>query len=252
MRAGTCISCSRTTATKRVTWRAIRMAGAVIADAQWNDDVHHALHVITTGETDGYYADYADQPVRRLGRCLAEGFAYQGEPSAFRGGARRGEPSGQLPPSSFVVYTQTHDQVGNRARGERLSMLADADALRAGRGRSTAFPVCADAVHGRGVRRVEPVPFLLRLRTRAGRRRHARPAQRVQPLRALSAIRSRGRRFRIRMTSTTFRRQPPRLVRGGAPAARSVARFLCKLVAQACGAHHAAARWHPSRRLVAS
>jgi len=92
--------------------------------------VHHALHVITTGETDGYYADYADQPVRRLGRCLAEGFAYQGEPSAFRGGARRGEPSGKLPPSSFVVYTQTHDQVGNRARGERLSMLADADALR--------------------------------------------------------------------------------------------------------------------------
>ena len=102
----------------------------LIADAQWSDDVHHALHVITTGETDGYYADYADQPVRRLGRCLAEGFAYQGEPSAFRGGARRGEPSGQLPPSAFVVYTQTHDQVGNRARGERLSMLADADALR--------------------------------------------------------------------------------------------------------------------------
>ena len=71
------------------------------------------------------------QPVRRLGRCLAEGFAYQGEPSAFRGGARarRAErPTAAKLHSS--VSRRTHDQVGNRARGERLSMLADADALR--------------------------------------------------------------------------------------------------------------------------
>jgi maltooligosyltrehalose trehalohydrolase len=107
-----------------------RHGRAVVADAQWNDDLHHVLHVLMTGETDGYYVDYADRSLQQLGRCLAEGFAFQGEPSAFRGGQRRGEPSTHLPLSAFVVYTQTHDQVGNRARGERLSMLVDADALR--------------------------------------------------------------------------------------------------------------------------
>ncbi len=99
---------------------------AVIADAQWNDDLHHALHVVLTGETDGYYADYADAPLQRLGRALAEGFVYQGEPSAFRGGEARGMPSAQLPPSAFVAYVHTHDQVGNRAFGERLDAIADA------------------------------------------------------------------------------------------------------------------------------
>jgi maltooligosyltrehalose trehalohydrolase len=102
---------------------------ALVADAQWNDDIHHAIHVLTTGETDGYYSDYAERPLESLGRCLAEGFAYQGDPSPFRGGAVRGEPSAQLPPGAFVVFTQTHDQVGNRANGERLSMLAPLAAL---------------------------------------------------------------------------------------------------------------------------
>ena len=101
------------------------------ATAQWNDDIHHALHVLLTGEHDGYYADYADRPLWYLGRCLAEGFAYQGEPSPFRGGAPRGEPSSHLPASAFVSFTQTHDQVGNRAFGERLAALADPRALRA-------------------------------------------------------------------------------------------------------------------------
>jgi malto-oligosyltrehalose trehalohydrolase len=105
------------------------------ADAQWNDDVHHALHVLVTGETDGYYADYAAEPVRLLGRALAEGFAYQGEPSAYRGGARRGTPTSGLTPLAFVNATQTHDQIGNRAFGERIATLAAAqgreDALRA-------------------------------------------------------------------------------------------------------------------------
>ncbi|HET7633818.1 MAG TPA: malto-oligosyltrehalose trehalohydrolase [Burkholderiales bacterium] len=92
--------------------------------AQWNDDVHHALHVIASGERGGYYADYAEQPLHRLGRCLTEGFAYQGEPSPFRQGARRGEPSAQLPPAAFVSFLQNHDQIGNRAFGERLNALA--------------------------------------------------------------------------------------------------------------------------------
>lgn len=98
--------------------------------AQWNDDLHHALHVLATGETAGYYADYADAPVAHLGRALAEGFAYQGEPSAYRGGALRGEPSAHLPPTSFVAFIQNHDQVGNTAFGTRLAHVARLERVR--------------------------------------------------------------------------------------------------------------------------
>ena len=99
-------------------------------DAQWNDDCHHCLHVLLTGESDSYYQDYHERPHGLLCRSLAEGFAYQGE-SSRRLGVPRGEPSGHLPPSAFVNFLQNHDQVGNRARGERLAQLADMDALRA-------------------------------------------------------------------------------------------------------------------------
>lgn len=99
--------------------------------AQWNDDIHHAFHVLLTGETTGYYEDYADEPGRLLARCLTEGFAYQGDPSPFRGGEIRGELSRDLPPTAFVNFVQNHDQIGNRAFGERLAALAPADALRA-------------------------------------------------------------------------------------------------------------------------
>jgi maltooligosyltrehalose trehalohydrolase len=95
------------------------------AVAQWNDDWHHAAHVIATGEGDGYYVDYADAPLQRLGRALAEGFAYQGDASTFRGGEPRGEPSAGLHPASFVSSLQTHDQVGNRALGERIGRLGE-------------------------------------------------------------------------------------------------------------------------------
>jgi len=93
--------------------------------AQWNDDFHHVWHRMVTGETEGYYADYGGDLVARLGRTLAEGFAYQGEVSAHRDGERRGEASAHLPPSAFVAFLQNHDQIGNRAFGERLSHLAD-------------------------------------------------------------------------------------------------------------------------------
>jgi maltooligosyltrehalose trehalohydrolase len=93
--------------------------------AQWNDDVHHFIHVLATGERDGYYADYAEAPVAGLARALAEGFGWQGEPSAFRDGERRGEPSAHLPPVAFVDFLQTHDQVGNRTFGERIHALSD-------------------------------------------------------------------------------------------------------------------------------
>ncbi|MGA8276789.1 MAG: malto-oligosyltrehalose trehalohydrolase [Rhodanobacteraceae bacterium] len=99
-------------------------------DAQWNDDFHHALHVLLTGEREGYYVDYAEAPAAALARCLAEGFVYQGEYSAHRR-APRGDASASLPMSAFIAFLQNHDQVGNRALGERLSLLTGPDALHA-------------------------------------------------------------------------------------------------------------------------
>jgi len=97
--------------------------------AQWNDDVHHVLHVAATHEKTGYYADYEGK-TDLLGRALAEGFAYQGEMMPYRG-EPRGEPSADLPPGAFVAFIQNHDQVGNRAFGDRLSSVASAEAMRA-------------------------------------------------------------------------------------------------------------------------
>lgn len=97
--------------------------------AQWNDDVHHVLHVAATGERSGYYADYEGR-TDLLALALAEGFAYQGEIMPYRG-APRGEPSAFLPPSAFVAFIQNHDQIGNRAFGERLGMIAPAHVMRA-------------------------------------------------------------------------------------------------------------------------
>jgi maltooligosyltrehalose trehalohydrolase len=107
------------------------LRGENLYTAQWNDDFHHAVHVALTGEEASYYADYTDGPVRHLGRCLAEGFAYQGEPSRHKEGERRGEPSADLAPGSFVSFIQNHDQVGNRAFGDRVSTLAPPEAVRA-------------------------------------------------------------------------------------------------------------------------
>jgi malto-oligosyltrehalose trehalohydrolase len=92
--------------------------------AQWNDDLHHALHVLSTGQTGGYYGDYADRPIAHLGRALASGFAYQGEPSPYREGRPRGEPSGELPAIAFVSFLQNHDQIGNTPFGERITARA--------------------------------------------------------------------------------------------------------------------------------
>jgi len=104
--------------------------------AQWNDDLHHALHVLATGESSGYYADYVDSasertPVEHLGRALTQGFAYQGERSTYRDGRHRGQPSGHLPATVFVGFLQNHDQIGNRAFGERIQVLASEEAIKA-------------------------------------------------------------------------------------------------------------------------
>lgn len=99
--------------------------------AQWNDDSHHALHVLLTDENDGYYRNYAERPVEHLGRVLAEGFAYQGEVYATDK-HERGEPSKHLHPTAFVNFLQNHDQIGNRAFGDRLTQLAAPERMRAG------------------------------------------------------------------------------------------------------------------------
>jgi maltooligosyltrehalose trehalohydrolase len=98
---------------------------------QWNDDYHHAWHVLLTGEAQGYYGDYQRSPSRDLARALASGFVYQGEVSAFWGGKRRGEPTGKLAPTTFVNFLQNHDQIGNRALGDRLEIIADPRAIEA-------------------------------------------------------------------------------------------------------------------------
>ena len=85
--------------------------------------------MLLTGETEGYYADFAEDATAKLATCLAEGFVYQGQ--ANRHGKPRGEPSGKLPPTAFVLFLQNHDQVGNRAFGERLAAMADEDSLKA-------------------------------------------------------------------------------------------------------------------------
>ncbi|MEG8024623.1 DUF3459 domain-containing protein [Sphingomonas aurantiaca] len=100
-------------------------------DAQWNDDFHNVLHVLLTGETSAYYSDFADRPAERLARCLGEGFIYQGEGSPNHDGKPRGKPSAHLSPTAFVAFLQNRDQIGNRAMGERLTLLTDRQKLRA-------------------------------------------------------------------------------------------------------------------------
>jgi maltooligosyltrehalose trehalohydrolase len=109
----------------------LRQAGISLYEAQWNDDFHHACHVVLTRESEGYYLDYQRDPLAALGRALAKGFVYQGELSIHRGNIPRGELTNDLPLSAFVAFLQNHDQVGNRAFGERLAQLVRPELLKA-------------------------------------------------------------------------------------------------------------------------
>jgi maltooligosyltrehalose trehalohydrolase len=93
---------------------------------EWNDDFHNVAHMIATGESESYYADFVERHWWKMARALAEGFVYQGEPTTAGEQEGRGVPSGHLPPTAFVDFIQNHDQVGNRAFGERLTDLAEA------------------------------------------------------------------------------------------------------------------------------
>jgi maltooligosyltrehalose trehalohydrolase len=89
-------------------------------DVQWSDDFHHALHAALTGERDGYYADFG--PVEQVAKALRGAYVYDGQHAAYRG-RRHGRPVVGLPATAFLGYLQDHDQVGNRAAGERSSHL---------------------------------------------------------------------------------------------------------------------------------
>ncbi|HEY4358664.1 MAG TPA: malto-oligosyltrehalose trehalohydrolase [Acidobacteriaceae bacterium] len=97
--------------------------------AQWNDDVHHVLHTAATLESNGYYEDF-NGDAEMLGRALTEGFCFQGQRMKCTG-KERGEPSAHLPPTAFVAFMQNHDQIGNRAFGERIHAIASPEAVHA-------------------------------------------------------------------------------------------------------------------------
>ncbi|MEU3214907.1 malto-oligosyltrehalose trehalohydrolase [Streptomyces sp. NPDC006971] len=99
-----------------------REAGGIGLHAQWNDDFHHALHTALTGESQGYYADFAAAPLAAVAKTVTSGFFHNGTYSAFRG-RTHGRPVdiARTPAHRFVGYAQTHDQIGNRARGDRLA-----------------------------------------------------------------------------------------------------------------------------------
>ncbi|HEY0521973.1 MAG TPA: DUF3459 domain-containing protein [Stellaceae bacterium] len=125
--------------------------------AQWNDDVHHVLHVAASGESKAYYADYHGD-TEKLGRALAEGFAFQGELMPYRGHTR-GEPSAALPPTAFVAFIQNHDQVGNRTFGDRLTDFAPAEAVRAVAATYLLLPQVPMLFMGEEWAAAQPFPF---------------------------------------------------------------------------------------------
>jgi malto-oligosyltrehalose trehalohydrolase len=127
--------------------------------AQWNDDYHHVWHALLTDESFGYYRDYSQQPGRHLARALSAGFVYQGEPSPHRNGRRRGERSGALPPTAFVNFLQNHDQIGNRARGERLTVLTTPERLEAALAITLLAPMPPLMFMGEEWGATQPFPF---------------------------------------------------------------------------------------------
>lgn len=107
---------------------------ALYYQATWNDDMHHAMQAAVAGSRTGFFVDFADRPWAWLRRTLAEGFGYQGEAAPSRNGQPLGEASAHLPPTCFIDFLQNHDQIGNRAFGDRLRSFIDpklADALAA-------------------------------------------------------------------------------------------------------------------------
>lgn len=104
-----------------------RRKGGYDLDAQWNDDFHHSLHTLLTGERMGYYEDFGD--IHQLKKAIEEGFVYSGQYSPFRK-RYHGSSSRHLPACKLIAFCQNHDQIGNRLKGERISSLVPFEALK--------------------------------------------------------------------------------------------------------------------------
>jgi maltooligosyltrehalose trehalohydrolase len=134
--------------------------GGIGLHAQWNDDLHHALHALLTGEQGGYYLDFGK--VEHLARAYTDGFVYQGQHSAFRdrrhGNSSRGIPSGRL-----VVFAQNHDQVGNRAQGDRLSTVVSVEAQKLASGVALLSPFVPLLFMGQEYGETAPFPYFVSL-----------------------------------------------------------------------------------------
>jgi maltooligosyltrehalose trehalohydrolase len=145
--------------------------------AQWNDDYHHAWHVLLTGESHAYYRDFQKAPLQDIARSLGSGFVYQGQPSEHRGGKPRGELSGGLSPLAFVNFLQNHDQIGNRALGDRLAGSVEPIALEAALAVTLLAPAIPLLFMGEEWGSTRPFPFFcdftggLAEAVRSGRRR---------------------------------------------------------------------------------
>ncbi|MCJ7596971.1 MAG: malto-oligosyltrehalose trehalohydrolase [Desulfobacterales bacterium] len=127
-------------------------------DAQWNDDFHHALHSLLTGERSGYYQDFGQ--FRHLVKAFGDGYVYDGQYSAFRR-RRHGRSSRDIPAHRFVVFAQNHDQVGNRMRGERLSSLVSFEALKLAAGAVILSPFVPLLFMGEEYGETAPFPYFV-------------------------------------------------------------------------------------------
>ncbi|MBX5489623.1 MAG: malto-oligosyltrehalose trehalohydrolase [Chloroflexi bacterium] len=131
-------------------------AGGWGFDGQWADDFHHALHALLTGERAGYYADYGT--VEDLAEALRAGWSYRGRYSEYRR-RRHGNDPADRPAWQFVYCTQNHDQVGNRARGDRLSTLVPFDALKLAAGALLLAPCLPLLFMGEEYGEPHPFPY---------------------------------------------------------------------------------------------
>ncbi len=127
-------------------------------EAQWNDDFHHALHTLLTGEHEGYYQDYGT--IAHLTKALTDGYVYSGQYSPYRK-RRHGNSSRHVPPHRFVVCAQNHDQIGNRMRGERLSRLVSFAQLKLAAGMLLLSPCLPLLFMGEEYGETAPFPYFI-------------------------------------------------------------------------------------------
>ncbi|MFZ3582369.1 malto-oligosyltrehalose trehalohydrolase [Loktanella sp. DJP18] len=132
-----------------------------LIDATWNDDYHHSLHCLLTGESEGYYAPFAVDPIADLAKALTEGHVAQGQarPDDAHDGSPRGAPSAHLPPDAFVNANQTHDQIGNRALGDRLIALTSPQPMRVAHAMLLTSPFVPMLFQGEEIGARTPFPF---------------------------------------------------------------------------------------------